>query len=73
VRAPMEPTVAARPSSETPTDSYRLGRRTDRQALRRGAFHSVPDLIAAIEDDLAVHNNEPKPLIWTATVESVLE
>ncbi len=69
----MEPTVAARPSSETRTDSYRLARRTDRQALRRGAFHSVPDLIAAIQDDLAVHNNELKPLIWTATAESVLE
>lgn len=37
------------------------------KALRRGAFHSVPDLIAAIESYLAAHNDEPKPLVWTAT------
>jgi hypothetical protein len=41
--------------------------------LWRGAFHSVPDLLAAIENDLAVHDNEPKPLNWTTTAESVLE
>ena len=43
------------------------------KAIRRGVFHSVPDLIAAIEDYLAAHNNEPKPLVWTATAESILE
>jgi hypothetical protein len=37
------------------------------KTLRRGVFHSVPDLIAAIEDHLAAHNDEPKPLVWTAT------
>jgi len=35
------------------------------KALRRGAFHSVPDLIAVIEGYLAAHNDEPKPLVWT--------
>lgn len=43
------------------------------KALRRGIFHSVPDLIEAIETYLAVHNEDSKPLIWTATAESVLE
>lgn len=43
------------------------------KALRRGAFHSVPDLIAAIEEYLAAHNDEPNPLVWTATAESILE
>jgi hypothetical protein len=35
------------------------------KALRRGAFHSVPDLISAIEGYLATHNDEPTPLVWT--------
>ena len=43
------------------------------KALRRGAFHCVPDLIAAIERYLAAHNDEPKPLVWTATADSILE
>jgi DDE superfamily endonuclease len=42
------------------------------KAIRRGAFHSVPDLIAAIEKYMKVHNDEPKPLIWTAMAESIL-
>src|SRR5674476_1317352 len=42
------------------------------KAIRRGIFHSVPDLIAAIETYMEVHNDEPKPLIWTATAESIL-
>ncbi len=42
------------------------------KAFRRGVFHSVPDLIASIEEFMKVHNNEPKPLVWTATAESIL-
>ena len=42
------------------------------KAIRRGVFHSVPDLIAAIEKYMQVHNDEPKPLVWTATTESIL-
>ena len=42
------------------------------KALRRGVFHSVPDLIASIEDYMKAHNNEPKPLVWPATAESIL-
>jgi transposase len=41
-------------------------------AIRRGVFHSVPDLIAAIEKYMQVHNDEPKLLVWTATAESIL-
>jgi len=33
----------------------------------------VPDLITAIEAYLAAHNDEPKPLVWTATANSILE
>jgi hypothetical protein len=42
------------------------------KALRRGVFHSVPDLITAIEAYLTAHNNEPKPFIWTATADDIL-
>ena len=41
--------------------------------IRRGVFRSVADLVAAIEDYLACHNEDPKPFIWTATVEKILE
>jgi len=32
----------------------------------------VPDVIASIEKYMEVHNNEPKPTVWTATEESIL-
>ncbi|WP_460829485.1 IS630 family transposase [Nocardioides hungaricus] len=40
--------------------------------LRRGIFGSVPELVASIEDYLAVNNENPKPYVWTATAESIL-
>ena len=42
------------------------------KALRRGVFHSVPDLIASIEEYKKVHNNEPKAFVWTTVSESIL-
>ena len=42
------------------------------KALRRGVFHSVPDLIAKIEEYLAAHNDDPKPFVWTATADDIL-
>ncbi len=33
----------------------------------------MPDLIASIEDYLSAHNEDPKPFIWTATADSILE
>jgi transposase len=43
------------------------------KALRRGVFKSVPDLVAAIEAYLEANNNDPKPFIWTATADEILE
>jgi transposase len=40
--------------------------------IRRDSFPSVPDLIAAIEEFLEAWNENPKPFIWHATVESIL-
>jgi transposase len=39
--------------------------------IRRDSFLSVDDLVAAIEDFLAVWNENPKPFVWTATVDSI--
>lgn len=41
--------------------------------IRRGVFVSVDDLKAAIEEYLAAWNENPKPLVWTATVDSIVE
>ncbi len=43
------------------------------KAIRRGVFHSVPDLITAIEDYLKASNDNPKPFVWTATAHAILE
>jgi transposase len=40
--------------------------------IRRGSFLSVDDLIAAIEDFLAAWNENPKPFLWTAEVDSIV-
>jgi hypothetical protein len=62
----------------TPTSSSWLNlverwfRELTEKAPRRGVFHSVPDLIAAIETYLDAHNNNPKPFLWTATAEDIL-
>lgn len=40
--------------------------------IRRGTFLSVDDLITAIQEFLAAWNKNPKPFIWTATVDSIV-
>jgi hypothetical protein len=42
------------------------------QRIRRGSFLSVDDLVTAIEDFLTAWNENPKPFVWTATVESIV-
>jgi hypothetical protein len=41
--------------------------------IRRGVFVSVEDLEKAIEEFQTAWNNDPKPFVWTATVESILK
>jgi transposase len=43
------------------------------QRLRRGSFHSVGELTAAIKEFIQQNNREPKPFVWTATVEKIME
>jgi len=40
--------------------------------IRRGAFRSVKELEAAIREYIAVHNENPKPFVWTRTADQIL-
>jgi transposase len=41
--------------------------------LRRGVFKSLQELLDAIDEYLAKHNENPKPFIWTAKASDILE
>jgi hypothetical protein len=43
------------------------------ERLRRGVFRSVPELVAAIKEYIAVHNRDPKPFVWTAKAHDILQ
>jgi transposase len=45
---------------------------TDKK-IRRGSFTSVADLITAIENYIAHHNDDPKPYRWTKTADEIIE
>src|SRR5436853_3785341 len=63
----------------TPTSSSWLNlverwfRELTEKAIRRGVFVSVPDLKQAIEAFMQAWNENPKPFIWTATVEDIIK
>ena len=40
--------------------------------IRRGIFRSVKELEAAIRDYIDVHNEDPKPFVWTRTADDIL-
>ena len=62
----------------TPTSSSWLNlverwfRELTEKRIRRGSFQSVPELIAAIGEYLTASNAEPRPFVWHASVESIL-
>lgn len=43
------------------------------EAIRRGNFPSVAQLVTAIESYLKQHNAQPKPFTWTASADRILE
>ena len=43
------------------------------KAIRRGAFASVPDLIAAIDAYLTANKTNPTPFTWTKTADQIEE
>ena len=44
-----------------------------RRRLQRGAFHSLVDLQAAINRYLGEHNRKPRPFVWTADPDRIIE
>ncbi len=42
------------------------------QQVRRGVYHDVPELIAAIEHFIDNYNERAKPFVWTKTAEHIL-
>jgi transposase len=63
----------------TPTSSSWLNlverwfRELTQKRIRRGVFRSVPELIASIEEFLASYNLDPKPFVWTASANAIIE
>ncbi len=45
---------------------------TDKR-IRRGVFRSVKDLVHAIHEFLDNYNDDPKPFVWTASVNEILK
>jgi transposase len=43
-----------------------------KRRLKRGVFHSIVDLQAAINRFLAEHNTDPKPFTWTANPDKII-
>jgi transposase len=44
-----------------------------RKRIRRGTFTSVAELIAAIEEYIAVYNQKPIPFVWTKNADMILK
>ena len=42
-------------------------------SIRRGVFRNVEELNLAIEEHIALHNQAPKPFVWTAKASDILE
>ena len=63
----------------TPTSSSwlnmveRFFRDLTTKRLRRGVFMSVHELELALHDYVRVHNESPKPFIWTKTATDILQ
>ncbi|HWE49316.1 MAG TPA: IS630 family transposase [Bryobacteraceae bacterium] len=41
--------------------------------IRRGAFRSVRQLESAIREYIQIHNEDPKPFVWTRTADQILD
>jgi transposase len=51
----------------------RFFRDLTQRRLRRGVFHSVSELEAALQTYIVQHNQNPRPFIWTAKASDILE
>lgn len=44
-----------------------------KRRIRRGSFVSVPNLIEAIHEYIDLNNSDPRPFVWTASAQSILD
>jgi len=44
-----------------------------RKRIRRGVFHSVPELVETIGNFINTYNENPSPFVWTKKVDHILE
>ena len=44
-----------------------------RKRIRRGVFKSVPEVVTAIHEFIRLNNKNPKPFVWTKTVDDILK
>ena len=49
----------------------RVFRNITTERVRRGAFTSVPEWVAAIDEYIAHHNTNPKPFMWTKSARDI--
>ncbi len=70
IRASTSTSPRPRRRGSTWSSASSAASRPDR--LQRGVFRSVPELIAAIEEYIAMHNQNPKPFVWTAKANDIL-
>lgn len=63
----------------TPTSSSWLNviegffKQLSQKRLTRGVFRNVAELKQAIADFIEAHNQDPKPFVWTATAQQIIE
>lgn len=63
----------------TPTGSSWLNlverwfRELTQNSIRRGVFRSVKELVRAIHVFIKAYNDDPKPMVWTASARSIIE
>jgi hypothetical protein len=66
------PRISAQTSSSWLNMVERWFRELTDKRIRRGSFRNVRDLIAAIQEYITNHNQNPRVFTWTASVESIV-
>ena len=54
------------------SENERLFRDITTERIRNGVFRSVQELTDAIDEYIGLHNENPKPFIWTAKARDIL-
>lgn len=51
----------------------RFFRDLSQNRLKRGVFRDIEELVVAVESYIERHNHSPKPFIWTASANDILQ